>query len=193
MTVTQEQKKLLQSTSNILKENGKEIMSKFYDTLFSEHPEYRNYFNQTNQETGKQPDAMAETIYQFVQHLDNLDDMKPQMSRLSSKHRAVGVKPELYPTLGKYLIGTIVQALGSKATPDVSAAWNALYSLMTQTFIEREKQLYAELGDNEADKGFVPFTIIKKDTIANGPTYLLTLERQDGGQLWKYTPGQYIT
>ena len=193
MTVTQEQKQLLQSTANVLKDNGKDIMSKFYAALFKEQPEYRNYFNQTNQETGKQPEAMAETIYQFIQYLDNLDAMKPQMSRLSSKHRAVGVKPELYPTLGKYLIGAITQALGSKATPEVVAAWNALYSQMASTFIEREKKLYAELGDSDADKGFVPFTITKKDSIANGPTYLVTLERQGGGKLWNYTPGQYIT
>lgn len=193
MTVTQDQKKLLQSTANVLKDNGKEIMSKFYTALFSEHPEYRSYFNQTNQETGKQPEAMAETIYHFVQYLDNLDAMKPQMSRLSSKHRAVGVKPELYPTLGKYLVGAITQALGSKATPDVVAAWNALYSQMAATFIEREKKLYAELGDNEADRGFVSFAITKKDVIADGPTYLVTLERKDGGKLWNYTPGQYIT
>jgi len=192
MSVTNEQKQLLKQTANVLKENGKQIMTKFYAALFKDHPEYHNYFNATNQTTGKQPEAFAETIYYFVQYLDNLDAMKPQMSRLSSKHRAVGVKPELYPTVGKYLVEAIKQELKDKATPEVVAAWQALYSLMSSVFIKREKELYAELG-SEADQGFVSFTVTKKDNIAAGPTYLLQLERKDGGNLWKYTAGQYVT
>ena len=179
MSVTNEQKQLLKQTANVLKENGKQIMTKFYAALFKDHPEYHNYFNATNQTTGKQPEAFAETIYYFVQYLDNLDAMKPQMSRLSSKHRAVGVKPELYPTVGKYLVEAIKQELKDKATPEVVAAWQALYSLMSSVFIKREKELYAELG-SEADQGFVSFTVTKKDNIAAGPTYLLQLERKDG-------------
>jgi len=118
--------------------------------------------------------------------------MKPQMSRLSNKHRAIGVKPELYPTVGKYLIQAITDTLGNKATPEVVAAWNALYSTMSSIFIKREKELYEALG-SEADRGFVPFTVQKKDVIASGPTYELTLARQDGGKVWNHNPGQYIT
>jgi nitric oxide dioxygenase len=193
MSLTEEQKKLLGSTGSVLNEHGKEIMTRFYATLFKDHPEFRNFFNPTNLTTGKQPEAFAQTIFYFIQHLDNLDVMKPQMSRLSSKHRAVGVKPDQYPTVGKYLIQSIKESLGSKATPEVVAAWQALYSVMSSTFIKREKELYEQLGSDEADKGFVPFTIVKKETIASGPTYALTLARQGGGKLWNYTPGQYIT
>jgi len=193
MSVTEEQKKLLKSTGAVLNEHGKEIMTKFYATLFKDHPEFRNFFNPTNLATGKQPEAFALTIFYFIENLDNLDAMKPQMSRLSSKHRAVGVKPDQYPTVGKYLLPAIKEYLGNKATPEVVAAWQALYSLMSSVFIKREKELYEQLGSDEADKGFVPFTILKKETIASGPTYALTLARQGGGKLWSYNPGQYIT
>jgi nitric oxide dioxygenase len=73
------------------------------------------------------------------------------------------------------------------------AAWEALYALMSQTFISREKELYAQLGNDERDKGFVPFNVVKKETIASGPTVALTLSRNDGGNLWKSNTGQYIT
>jgi len=193
MSLTQEQKNILKSTGSVLQEHGRAIMTQFYAALFREQPEYLSYFNQTNQKTGKQPEAFAATIFAFIQNLDNLDAVAPQMSRLSSKHRAVGVKPELYPTLGKYLVPAITDSLGDKATPEVVAAWQALYSAMSSVFIKREKELYAELGCDEADKGFVPFTVVKKDTIATGPTYELTLARHGGGKLWSYTPGQYVT
>ena len=87
----------------------------------------------------------------------------PQMTRLSNKHRAVTVKPEHYPIVGKYLLQAIKENLGSKDTPEVSAAYDALYALMSSIFIKREKELYAQLGNDEKDKGFVPFNIIKKE------------------------------
>jgi nitric oxide dioxygenase len=193
MSVTEEQKKLLQSTVSTARENSKQITDKFYSTLFKEHPEFKNFFNQTNQKTGKQPAALAETIFHFIEHLDNLDVMKPQMSRLSNKHRAVTVKPEHYPIVGKYLLPAIKENLGNKNTPEVSAAYDALYALMTSIFIKQEKELYAKLGNDEHDKGFVPFKVTKKEQIASGPTYAFTLERADGGKLWNTVTGQYIT
>ncbi|CAF4125383.1 unnamed protein product [Rotaria sp. Silwood2] len=190
MTVTDEQKKLLQSTVSTVREHSKNITTKFYETLFKENPEFRGFFNQTNIASGKQPAAFAETICCFIEHLDNTDLMTPQMSRLSSKHRAVTVQPEHYPTVGKHLLNAIKENLGSKATPDVMAAFEALYGLMSSIFIKQEKELYAQLGN---DKGFVPFTVTKKETISSGPTCVFTLQRQDGGKIWPHHAGQYIT
>jgi nitric oxide dioxygenase len=193
MTLTDEQKKLVKSTASIMKEHGKDITTKFYNTLFTEHPEFRNFFNQTNQKTGKQPMALAQTVYYFAEHLDNLEVMTPQMARISSKHRAILVKPEHYPIVGKYLIQSIKAYLGDKATPELMAAWQALYDLIASTFINEEKKLYAKLGNDERDKGFVPFTVTKKENIASGPIVAVTLTRQDGGKLFGYQAGQYVT
>jgi nitric oxide dioxygenase len=193
MGVTEEQKQLLRSTAYIFKDHGKEITSKFYSKLFKEHPEFRNFFNQTNQQTGKQPKALAMTIYHFVENLDNLDVMGPQMARISSKHRSTMVKPEHYPIFGKYVMQAVKEHLCNKATPEMMAAWQALYDLIAATFMKNEKELYAQLGDNEHEKGFITFNVTKKDIIASGPTYLVTLTREDGGKLWNYHPGQYIT
>ncbi|CAF1135621.1 unnamed protein product [Rotaria sp. Silwood1] len=87
----------------------------------------------------------------------------------------------------------IKEYLGDKATPELMAAWQGLYDLIATTFINQEKELYNKLGDNEHDKGFVPFTVIKKDEVASGPTYSLTLAPQEGSKLFDYQPGQYIT
>jgi nitric oxide dioxygenase len=193
MTLTAEQKTLLLPHVHIMKDNGKQITTKFYNTMFEEHPELRNFFNQTNQKTGKQPIALAQTVYYFAQNLDNLDAMTPQMSHISSKHRAILVKPEHYPIVGKYLLQAIKEFLGNKATPELMAAWQGLYDLIAATFIKQEKELYAKLGNNESDKGFVAFTVTKKEQIASGPIFSFKLERQDNGKLFDYFPGQYVT
>ena len=193
MTLTAEQKKLLQDNISVMKEHGKEITTNFYATMFKEQPEMRNFFNQTNQKTGKQPIALAQTICYFVDNLDNLNVMVPQMSRISSKHRAITVKPEHYPIVGKYLMKAIKEHMGEKATPELMAAWQAVYDLIAETFMKLEKELYEKLGNDERDRGFVAFTVLKNEPIASGPIYTLTLERQDGGKLWSYNCGQYVT
>ena len=193
MSITEEQKKLLRSTGHIMKDHGPEIAAKFFSTLFKEQPNYRNYFNQTNQQTGKQPTAFALTFYYFIENLDNLDAMIPHMSRISSKHRSSMVRPELYPVLGKYFLQAVKEHLREKGTPEMMAAWQALYNLITATFMKKEKELYAQLEGEDTEKGFLPFTVTKKEKIAGGPTYLVTLAREDGGKLWHYTSGQYVT
>ncbi|CAF2822771.1 unnamed protein product [Rotaria sp. Silwood2] len=193
MTLTDEQKKLVQANASVMKEHGTEITTKFYATMFNEHPEMRNFFNQTNQKTGKQPMALAQTVYYFVEHLDNLDVMIPQMARISSKHRAITVKPEHYPIVGKYLLQAIKEHMGDKATPELMAAWQGVYDLIASTFMKLEKELYDKVGGDERNKGFIPFTVIKKEPIASGPIYVLTMERQDGGKLFHYNSGQYVT
>lgn len=82
--------------------------------------------------------------------------------------------------------------MGDKNTFEANAAWQALYDTMASIFIQQEKELYEKLG-SEVDKGFVPFTVVKKEHVASGPTYLVTLARQDGGKVWSYNAGQYIT
>ena len=101
MSITEEQKKLLRSTSYTSNDHGPKIIDEFFSRVFREHPEYRNYFNRTNHQTGKQPAAFGLTFYTYIENPDNLDAMLPHMSRISSKHRSSVVKPELCPTLGK--------------------------------------------------------------------------------------------
>jgi nitric oxide dioxygenase len=49
------------------------------------------------------------------------------------------------------------------------------------------------LGADERDKGFITFTIVKKEKVANGPIVAFTFERRDGGKMKPYHPGQYLT
>ena len=193
MLITEEQKRIVKSTAPLLKENGKEITSIFYRRMFAAHPELLNLFNQTNQKTGIQPLALANTVYYAAANIDHLDVLMEEVKYIAHKHRALTVLPEHYPIVGKYLLIAIKEFLGEKSTPGILDAWAAAYSIIADIFINVEKQLYDELGPDECDKGFVPLTIVKKETIASGPIVALTLERRGKGKMHSYHPGQYIT
>ena len=193
MPITEEQKNIVRSTAPILKENGKEVTSIFYKHLFENHPELLDIFNQTNQKIGTQPLALANTIYFAAENIDHLEALMPQIQLIAHKHRALTVLPEHYPIVGKYLLMAIKEFLGDKSTQEILDAWGAAYNIIAQIFIDIEKQLYDELGPDEQDKGFIPMKIIKKEEVANGPIVALTLERPDGGKMFNYQPGQYLT
>lgn len=193
MPITDAQKQIVHSTASVLKEHGKEITSIFYKHLFETHPELLNLFNQTNQKLGAQPLALANIIYFAAENIDHLDSLMPEINIVAHKHRALTVKPEHYPIVGKYMLQAIAECLGDAATPEILDAWAAAYQTIAAIFIDTEKKLYDELGDDEENRGFIPFKIVKKEMIANGPIYSLEIRRADGGKLLDYAPGQYIT
>ena len=193
MSITEEQKQIVKSTASLLKENGKEITSIFYKQLFENHPELLNFFNQANQKTGTQPLALANVVYFAAENIDHLDVLMPEVNIIAHKHRALTVKPEHYPIVGKYMLQAISEFLGDKSTPEILDAWSAAYTIIANILIETEKKLYNALGSNENDHGFIPFTIVKKEKIAEGPIYSFEFKRSDGKKLLEYHPGQYIT
>lgn len=54
---------IVKSTVPLLQEKGVEITTRFYQILFSEHPELLNIFNHTNQKKGRQQQALANAVY----------------------------------------------------------------------------------------------------------------------------------
>jgi nitric oxide dioxygenase len=191
MPLSEEQKQILKSTAPMFKEHGKEITSILYKHLFAAHPELLNIFNRTDQKTGTQPFALANTIYLAIENIDHLDVLLPQFLLISHKHRACTVQPKHYPIVGKYLLLAIDEFLGGMGDPDILNAWSAAYNIITSIFIEIEKKLYDELGDKN-EQGFIPFSIIKKEKVAT-QVVGFTLERHDGRKLHDYHSGQYIT
>jgi nitric oxide dioxygenase len=192
MPLTEEQKQIVKSTASMFKEHGKEITSILYKHMFAEHPELLDIFNRTNQKNGTQPFALANTIFLAIENIDNLDVLLPQFLLISHKHRASIVLPKHYPIVEKYFLLAIDEFLGGTGDPSMLNAWSTAYKVITSIFIDIEKKLYDELGDKH-EQGFIPFTIINKETIASGPIVAFTFERSDGGKLRDYHSGQYLT
>ena len=192
MPLTEEQKQILRSTAPMFKEHGKEITSILYKHMFAAHPELLDIFNRTNQKTGTQPFALANTIFLVIEHMDNLDILMPQFLLIAHKHRASIVLPKHYPIVGKYLLFAIDEFLGGTGDPAMLNAWAAVYKIITNIFIDIETKLYQGLGDKR-EQGLIPFTIVHKEKIANGPVVAFTIERNDGGPMHDYHTGQYIT
>jgi hemoglobin-like flavoprotein len=55
------------------------------------------------------------------------------LGELARRHEGYGVRPQHYDTVGAALIWTLEQGLGTAFTPEVKAAWVAVYTNLANT------------------------------------------------------------
>lgn len=183
---------IIKSTVPVLEKYGVDITKHFYKRMFTNHPELKNVFNQTNQREGKQPQALAATVYAAAANIDNLEAILPVVHLIAHKHRALGIVPEQYPIVGENLLAAIKEVLGDAATDEIINAWKDAYGVIADIFIQVEEELYKQAEANGGWRMFKPFKVVKIEK-ENDIISSFYLEPEDGKPLPPYKPGQYIT
>src|SRR5699024_9581734 len=126
--LTNEEKDLVKATVPLLKEHGSEITITFYQRMLENHEELLHMINQTNQKCGIRQNAHENTVIAADEHIDDLQAIVPAVIGIGHKHRALNVKKEHYPIVGKYLLIGIKEVLGDVATDDIMNAWAKYYN-----------------------------------------------------------------
>ncbi|GAA3222189.1 globin domain-containing protein [Nonomuraea helvata] len=163
-----------------------DIAARFYATMFAEHPELqRNLFNRGNQANGEQRSALAGSIAAFAGLLVERPGERPEamLSRIANKHASLGVTPDQYEIVRKYLFAAIVDVLGEAVTPEVASAWDEVYQLMADALIALETDL-GEPGDH-----WTVATVLSRRA-ESAETISVTLRPP---VMLPFRPGQYIS
>ncbi|WP_100334181.1 NO-inducible flavohemoprotein [Bacillus alkalisoli] len=184
---------IVKSTVPVLAEHGEAITKRFYEMMFMNHPELLNVFNHANQKQGKQPRALANTVYAAAQYIENLEAIIPVVKQIAHKHRSLEIKAEQYPIVGKHLLLAIKDVLGEAATDEIIDAWGKAYGVIADVFIQVEKEMYEEAAAlNGGWNGFREFVIDKK-VIESDVITSFYLKAKDGEAISSFVPGQYIS
>lgn len=183
---------IIKSTVPVLEVHGLTITQTFYKNMFEAHPELLNIFNHTNQNKGRQPNALANTVYAAAVHIDNLEAIVPAVMLIAHKHRSLGILPEHYPIVGEHLLGAIKEVLGDAATPEIIDAWAQAYGVIADIFISVEEDLYKEAENKGGWRLFKPFKLVRKEQESDIVTSFY-LAPVDGDKLPEAVPGQYIS
>ncbi|ROV92314.1 hypothetical protein VSDG_07266 [Cytospora chrysosperma] len=189
-TLTYQQMRLVKATIPALREKGEKITTIFYKTMLHAHPELNNFFNSVNQANHRQPRALTSVILAFASAINyDISELIPKLERMCNKHCSLGIRPEHYDIVGKYLIAAFGEVLGPAMTPETKVAWERAYWVLAKMLIGREKQLYNEFGDW---KGWKPFSIIRKESETDDIVNFY-LQPQDKKPLPGFLPGQYVS
>lgn len=184
---------IIKSTVPVLEIHGTAITTKFYQMLFTNHPELLNIFNHANQKQGRQQAALANAVYAAAQYIDRLEEILPVVKQIAHKHRSLGIQAEHYPIVGKYLLAAIKEVLGDAATDEILDAWAEAYGLIAGAFIGVEDQMYSEAESQTGGwSDFRAFRVERKVQESDVITSFY-LVPEDGKAIAAFEPGQYIS
>lgn len=191
--VTEKTIEIVKSTVPVLEEYGEQITTCFYQLMFESHPELLNIFNHANQKQGRQQRSLAAAVYAAAANIDNLDAIYSNIHLVTHKHRSLGIKPEHYPIVGKYLLLAIKEVLGDAATDDVIHAWTEAYGVIADYYMDIEAKMYEEAESQRGGwDGFRNFVVDKK-VVESDVITSFYLRPEDNEEIASYTPGQYIS
>ncbi|GGQ61253.1 globin domain-containing protein [Couchioplanes azureus] len=185
---------VIDATLPVVADHLPAISDVFYDTMLGENPDLLNLFSRSAQATGRQRSALAGAVAAFASHLvgtgSAAEVVDHVVERIAHRHCALGIRPEQYTMVGRYLMGAVRTVLGDAVTPAVAAAWDEVYWLFAARLIGREARLFAEAGVR--DDPWLEATVVSRIPEADD-TVSFVLAPADGGPAPAFRPGQYVT
>lgn len=184
---------IIKATVPALQIYANDITSHFYPLLFAQHPEVLPFFNQTNQEKGTQPKALANAVIAYGANIDELGNLSDAVSKIVQKHTALGILPQQYDAVGSCLLQAIKAVLGEAATDEVIDAWAKAYGQLANILIAAEESVYTANEQKPGSwRGEREFILVKR---VNESSLITSFYFQpfDNQGLPDFEAGQFIT
>jgi hemoglobin-like flavoprotein len=124
---------ILKSTLGLLKPQSQEFADSFYQILFTDFPDVKFMFEQTDMK--KQTDKLWQSLELMVENLHNPKFTDLLLKGLGATHVKYGVLPEHYPLVGGALIKAFKIHLGENWTTELEQAWLDAYSIIQSLII----------------------------------------------------------
>ncbi|MGD2019705.1 MAG: globin domain-containing protein [Thiohalocapsa sp.] len=108
----------------------KRVCADFYHRLFARYPELHPLFKG---DIERQTALFVTMLNTVVSALDNPEPVIPLIKTLGARHADYGVEDADYDKFSAVLLDSFADALGERFTPDVRAAWAAVYAELAVT------------------------------------------------------------
>jgi len=127
--MTPDQIFLIRSSFHQLEAMPTEAAETFYSRLWTIDPSTAPLFAQSDM--ALQGHKLMALMAFVVNALDTPELVVPVAQELARRHIAYGVTQAQYASMGKALRGMLEQILGAGFTPEVAAAWDEAYALLS--------------------------------------------------------------
>jgi hemoglobin-like flavoprotein len=135
--VTDAQKALVQNSFATVATIADDAAVLFYQRLFELDPSLRPMFRGDMTEQRKK---LMQMLTAAVKGLDRLEQLVPVVKDLGRRHAGYGVEDRHYDTVAEALLWTLEAGLGRAFTPEVKAAWAAVYTLLATTMKDAARE-----------------------------------------------------
>ncbi|EKV03296.1 hemoglobin-like flavoprotein [Leptolyngbya sp. PCC 7375] len=125
---------LLEQSFALVAPKADDLVSTFYDHLFTDYPDARPLFEHTDM--AKQKQMLKGGLVMVVENLRKPDILSKALKGLGARHVKYGALPAHYPLVGNSLLKTLEQYAGDAWTSDVKDAWVGAYGAITELMLE---------------------------------------------------------
>ncbi len=187
------QKELVKGTVPVLKANGNDLITYFYQRMLTNNPELKDIFNMANQASGKQQNALTGAVLAYAENIDDPTVLINTLKAIGNKHVSLNIAAEQYDIVGNHLINSIIEVLGTAATAELIEAWTCAYTELAQIMIDIEADMYqkntAKKGGWKGWRSFAISKIVAESAEINS-FYLTPVDKKE---IADFFPGQFIS
>jgi len=131
--MTPEQIALVQSSFQRLGPLRPVMAARFYEELFSKHPDLRALFTT---DMAEQQVKFAEKLASIVHAMPRLAELLIHTQSLGARHVGYGVRAADYESVGDALLAALAAVLGDAFDDATLQAWTLAYNLVAETMLD---------------------------------------------------------
>lgn len=124
---------LLRQSFDRIRIRKDEFASSFYDHLWTDNPEAKALFANTDMK--KQKKMLLASLVLIMENLRQPDLLSDTLKQLGARHVQYGTLGEHYPLFGAALLKTFKSYLGTEWTSEVEQAWVEAYDQITKIML----------------------------------------------------------
>lgn len=147
MEVTAEQVYLLRKSFAIVERHPEVAALVFYRELFLIEPGLRGLFRN---DIAAQAAKLMEMLSAAIRLLDEPARLIPVLEDLGRRHAGYGVEARHYAVVRQALVAMLRRVLDRELTPEVRAAWGALYDVVEASMLRGAATVGADPGSGPA-------------------------------------------
>ncbi len=142
---------ILRNSFELLAPQAEQVVSRFYDELFSRFPDVKPMFANTTK--AKQMKKLLAALKLVIANLDNPDVLVPALQEMGKRHKGYGAAPEHYGAVAETLLIVMKEFAGKAWTKKVHTAWSDALNLVAETML-------GSYGDETEDKAMATNTAV---------------------------------
>lgn len=123
----------LEKGYDLIKDSMTEVVSDFYATLFSRHPDVKPLFDNTNE--ADRASKLSAALKLLIDNIEDAAALHSVLEDLGKRHKAYGAEEVYYIAVADVLIETCKQHAGRSWTKKVTAAWQTLLTGVAETML----------------------------------------------------------
>lgn len=116
---------LLRSSFDLVVAREPHVTARFYEILFSRHPQARSLFG--GRSDAVQAEMLRQALVAVLEHLEDSAWLVETLGALGQKHAEYGVTREMYDWVGASLLAALAEVAGDQWTPELESAWREAY------------------------------------------------------------------